>query len=69
MAAGEDLARLKAENAQLRRLLALYRKVAAEAGVTLPADASEFEEFWRAVGAYIEQTTPEVLAPHDPDAS
>ena len=55
--------KLEREYAALKRLLAL---AAGTAGGTLPAGE---REFWRIVDAHIKQTTPEMFAPHDPDAS
>jgi hypothetical protein len=67
MAAGDDIARLKAENAELRRLLALYRGVIEAAGIPLPKDSIEVAEFWRAVAAHVAETNGDAFPPGDPD--
>jgi hypothetical protein len=62
---GDEVTRLREENARLLRLLALYRKVAAAAGITLPADAPDVREFWRAVAAHVAETNGDALSPGD----
>ena len=55
--AGDDIARLKAENAELRRLLDLYRAIAVEAGIVVPEDTPEMARFWQVVENYVTETS------------
>jgi hypothetical protein len=64
------IAALERRQAALERLLGLADgDVILRYTVDPGVDPAEARRFWRAVEAHVAETTPEILAPHDPDAS